>query len=237
MNPLHLKLLLFGLILCQGLSGQDQQVAPSQMVGSVYADDAFQIQSDGRIVTGATEIMKQLSDEQIDWNSFVEDTTIIGRKARGITYQLGTYRNTKNSLYSLRILETREGLEKVVFEFLATYDKKGNDLSAIDEQRKKWIELCNQHNAKVLIHEMYTANTIYYNHKPLIIGREALTPEYGYMNNSKYSLVLEPIIVDQVSEDYVFEIGQCKGSYGGKYILIWKKDDDGVWRIFIDSNI
>jgi ketosteroid isomerase-like protein len=40
-----------------------------------------------------------------------------------------------------------------------------------------------------------------------------------------------------VNDNLVYEIGQCKGTYKGKYILVWKKESDGVWRVFIDSNI
>ena len=84
---------------------------------------------------------------------------------------------------------------------------------------------------------MYTENTIYYNHKPVIVGHEDLAVEYQYMNNKKYELFLEPIIVEVVQDDLVYEIGQCSGTYGGKYILIWQKGNDDVWRVLVDSNI
>ena len=57
------------------------------------------------------------------------------------------------------------------------------------------------------------------------------------MNNKNYRLKLEPLIVKPVSKNLVFEIGQCSGSYDGKYILVWGKDVDGMWKIIIDSNI
>ena len=61
--------------------------------------------------------------------------------------------------------------------------------------------------------------------------------EYSYMNNKNYRLNLQPLIVKAVNASFAFEIGQCSGSYNGKYILIWKIDSDGSWKIFIDSNI
>ena len=84
---------------------------------------------------------------------------------------------------------------------------------------------------------MYSENTLYYNHKPLVVGRELLIEEYSYMNRENYQLTLNPIVVDQVNDKLVFEIGQCKGSYGGKYIIIWRKEESGKWEVFIDSNI
>ena len=99
------------------------------------------------------------------------------------------------------------------------------------------MELCNAHDVEGLVNELYSVNTLYYNHKPLVKGREDVIKEYGYMRNEKYSLKLTPLFIEAVNESTVYEIGQCNGSYGGKYILIWKKEADGKWRIFIDSNI
>jgi hypothetical protein len=78
---------------------------------------------------------------------------------------------------------------------------------------------------------------MYYNHKPIVQGTENLIQEYGYMNRESYSLQLDPKKSVIVNANFVFEIGQCSGSYGGKYVLIWKKEADGNWRIYIDSNI
>ena len=57
------------------------------------------------------------------------------------------------------------------------------------------------------------------------------------MNNKNYHLQLHPLVVKAVNPNFVFEIGQCTGSYAGKYILIWEKDSDGKWKITADSNI
>jgi ketosteroid isomerase-like protein len=57
------------------------------------------------------------------------------------------------------------------------------------------------------------------------------------MSNESYQLTLNPITIETVNPETVFEIGQCEGSYNGKYILIWKKQTDGQWRIWVDSNI
>ena len=70
----------------------------------------------------------------------------------------------------------------------------------------------------------------------MVVGRENLIPLYSYMNNPNYELTLHPISVEAVSETLVLEIGQCKGSYGGKYILIWQKTTEG-WQVLFDANL
>jgi ketosteroid isomerase-like protein len=99
------------------------------------------------------------------------------------------------------------------------------------------MELCNANNAKALVTQLYSNNTIYFNHKPIVKGTADLIKEYSYMNNKNYHLNLQPLIVKVVNARFAFEIGQCSGGYNGKYILIWKKHADGNWKIFIDSNI
>jgi hypothetical protein len=55
------------------------------------------------------------------------------------------------------------------------------------------------------------------------------------MNNPTYQLTLTPIAVEAAGKDIAFEIGQCSGSYGGKYILVWQKIGNN-WKVLFDSN-
>ncbi|MCI3936533.1 hypothetical protein MQX03_04940 [Chryseobacterium aahli] len=63
---------------------------------------------------------------------------------------------------------------KIIREFEFTkesnLDSKKFDTTNIDERRKLWIQFCNENNSKNLVEELYSNNTIYYNHKPLIKG-------------------------------------------------------------------
>ena len=99
------------------------------------------------------------------------------------------------------------------------------------------MQYCNAHQVDKLVNELYTKDALYYNHRPMINGRERLIQEYSYMGNPAYKLALKPITVRPFSKDLVVEIGQCEGSYPGKYILIWQRSDQGVWQIALDSNI
>jgi hypothetical protein len=84
---------------------------------------------------------------------------------------------------------------------------------------------------------MYTPNTLYYNHRPLLRGRAALEKEYAYMKAPDYQLTLTPWYVVPVSEHLVIEMGQCSGSYGGKYLIVWQEQVPGVWQVLLDANL
>lgn len=122
-------------------------------------------------------------------------------------------------------------------DFLAPLAPGRTDLTALDRARDKWIKLCNEHDATILVEQLYEPEALYYNHRPMIVGREQITKTYSYMNNEDYSLHLSPLVVQPVRKDLVLEIGQCSGSYGGKYILIWRRNAEGQWQIWMDSNV
>ena len=160
-----------------------------------------------------------------------------GNEENRFTYEIGVIHNKDGGIQKqLVIWDTNEKQPKRLFEFIATADSEEVDFELINSRRAQWIELCNQHNAKKLVHEIYAENVVYYNHKPPVIGRDAVSVEYQYMNREAYSLHLEPIAIEPVNEHLVYEIGQCSGSYKGKYIFIWQKDSEGKWYVLMDSN-
>lgn len=137
------------------------------------------------------------------------------------------------------IYTDKNNFKQTVFEYSSRKSNCDTYLikAQISDNRSKWMRLCIAHKVEELVNIYYSSNTIYYNHKPLVIGTKDLIKEYSYMNRENYSLSLNSIFIEVVNDETVFEIGQCEGLYGGNYILIWKKDDDGKWFIFIDSNI
>lgn len=210
----------------------------SETLQNLYTPDALKIMEDGSLVEGN----KQIAHHYHYTNSRIEatrtDTVILANGDRKIEYEMGGYHTTNGKKFKhIVIWQRANGDRKRTFEYIAQVTSTSYDLSDIDSRRQQWIELCNKHDASALIQEMYSDSTLYYNHKPIVKGREALAKEYSYMNNEKYELSLHPIIVDSVNEEIVIEIGQCKGSYNGKYIIIWKKNQNNKWEVFIDSNI
>lgn len=154
-------------------------------------------------------------------------------------FEIGTFQTeTKNHFATMSIWLKDKGLEQRILEVVYKMSEKNetNALAEINQARQKWVKLCNAHNAGNLVSELYTEDAIYYNRGRILIGREKLSTEYSYMNNPSYSLDLTPSHLQQVTDDMVFELGKCSGSYNLPYLLIWKKEADGNWRIYFDSN-
>jgi len=210
----------------------------SDAIQMLYIENAFKVLANGEILDGNQQIKNYFLQNSIAVKSIKTDTVIVANKRMGLEYEMGEFTDSKNKKYKhLIIWETKNLKRQRVFEFVEKVEPTNDVLSEIERRRKLWMQLCNNHNAAELINEMYSKNTIYYNHKPIVKGRDSLIPVYQYMNNEDYKLSLHPIIIEVVNKDFVFEIGQCKGSYNGKYILIWRKGENGKWEIFIDSNI
>lgn len=204
---------------------------------NTYAQNAIKILPDGTILEGITQIEKyHLNAEKI--RSKKVDTIITAQPDKGIAYEVTESIFENNEKFkSIAISQMQNNQSVIVFEFTSRLENTLPELSEIDKRRAQWIALCNKHNAADLINEVYTEDNLYYNHKPLVKGRYKLLQEYQYMNNPKYQLSLQPIFISPVNDRFTFEIGQCLGSYNGKYIIVWRKDQDGQWRVFIDSNI
>lgn len=207
---------------------------------SSYDANAVKIISADNIINGASNIAAYYGKHTHKITSIESQFRIEANKRRGITYELVKFTTADQKEYmQIVIWKTKDGNVIREFEFTEIHKTSDSEVATteITKRRKLWMELCNAHNAENLVKQLYSPNTMYYNHKPIVQGTENLIKEYGYMNNQKYALKLEPKKLTIVNTDVAFEIGQCSGSYGGKYILIWKKQADGNWDIYIDSNI
>ncbi len=154
-----------------------------------------------------------------------------------LEYEIGSYQTEKGGKNAQLIiwLEEKDSRKKI---FEISYKMSGNSEvpPELDKVRKKWVRLCNSHNSGKLVEELYTIDAIYYNRGRVLRGQEQLSREYGYMNNPSYKLFLQPKHIEMVSDDIIYEIGVCSGSYNLPYILVWKKQQEGDWKIYLDSN-
>ena len=246
MNPLRTAFLSFAsLLILNGALAQEttDEFSPSsnviKSINAEYHPKVVGISKDG-IIQGVNPMRDYLMEfyrlEGARTASEEPFRTVVTEK---LEYEIGTFKTEKGTDYATISIWVKEnGLEQKILE--AVYQMTENtELSAKEEiagARKKWVTLCNAHNAGKLVAELYTEDAIYYNRGRVLIGREALTAEYSYMNNQAYSLDLNPTHIQLVSKNMAFELGRCSGSYNLPYILIWKKEADGNWRVFFDSN-
>lgn len=204
----------------------------------LYDVNAVKVLEDGSMINGGEQISDFILSNSSTIRSIKSDSIIVAHQERAIEYELSESLYAGNERYkNLVIWQTKNAERKRVFEFVIQAGETKPKEGVMDQRRELWIDLCNRNNAKSLIEEMYSEHTLYFNHKPMVQGRALLLKEYQYMNNKEYELFLQPEIVEPVNDKFVFEIGQCSGGYHGKYILVWRKEPDGKWRIFVDSNI
>ena len=205
---------------------------------SLYSVQAVSINSLWVSTNGHQQIREQWErfPSKID-SSWTMDYMPANNRGR-FAYEIAGFKTDQDQLFGqLIIWELENQGKKRMLEFTSPVALVEVDLSEITSQREKWMQYCNAHQVDKLVNELYTKDALYYNHRPMIKGRERLIQEYSYMGNPAYKLALKPITVRPFSKDLVVEIGQCEGSYPGKYILIWQRSDQGVWQIALDSNI
>jgi len=205
---------------------------------NLYFEKAIKINTNGEVLEGQNAIIEDW--KKTNWK--IKNTTELKRvsthKNTPYEYEIGEFKNSNNEIFKhLIIWNTKEKTKTRQLEFIAKTEKYTSNKNEIDQRRKEWMSICNSHDAKKLVHELYAENAIYYNHKPVVIGRDAITKEYSYMNKETYQLTLTPIHLEGVTENLAFEIGQCSGGYGGKYMIVWQKDKTGKWYVLMDSNI
>lgn len=206
--------------------------------GLGYTDNAISIQETGEVVLGAIAIKKMNNLKGIINRNSQTIFGLVANRDSSYYYEMGHFNLINGEKYGyVRVWIVSPGGRQVELEFSALQSDFSSALVEIDKRRQEWIQLCNAHNAAALINELYAENTMYYNHKPLVVGRPGLIQDYQYMNRESYSLNLTPLKTEQVNDRIILEIGQCNGSYNGKYIIVWKKSDLGKWEVFLDSNI
>jgi ketosteroid isomerase-like protein len=203
-----------------------------------YTQDAVSILPDGTILSKDDNIAERWKQITTGIPPGKLNRASVVARENEYHYTITTLLTADDRRYvELVVWDQRGGIPRRALEFIAPYEAHSFHLEEINAARIRWMEYCNAHEVAQLIENCYTENTLYYNHRPLLQGREALVAEYAYMKNPEYQLTLTPIYVEEVSDTLALEVGQCSGSYGGKYFLVWKKQEYGVWQVFLDGNL
>ncbi len=203
-------------------------------LATLYTEKAIKVRATGEVFEIADAIATYYSKKEVGIEA-IETNYRVNANAL-YDYEIGNFTLANGDQYT-HVVIWNTSLQKRDFEFISKAESNTPLDPQIDVRRNQWIALCNAHNAMALVSELYTTNTVYYNHKPVVVGIDAVANEYGYMNNPNYTLNLSPLHLEMVTPTLAYEIGQCSGSYNGKYIIIWQKDAEGIWKVLVDSNI
>ena len=210
----------------------------TQDLGKLYTENAIKVNLDGTFLAGRKNLSQYYERNPLHIKSIRTSKSIMAVLDSTTVYEIGHYSDSgENEFAHLILWRKADGKLLRELELIAPTEDAESYKPEIDKIRRDWMDVCNSHDTKELVTGFYSNNALYYNHRPMIIGHEAIIQEYSYMNDPNYELTLSPIIFEAVNGSLAFEIGRCSGSYPGNYILVWQKSDEGEWRIFFDSNI
>jgi len=209
------------------------------IIKSFYLPESIKIISSESKLSGPIEIAEYYALQSEGIKSITSLFSVNANMEKNIDYEIIKYEALNGKSYAqLLVWVVKGGYKFREFEFVSEISEETlNNEKSITDKRNLWVKLCNTHNPENLVNTLYSSNSIYFNHKPLVMGRENLIKEYSYMKGENYQLRLNPLKTLFVNDSLVYEIGLCEGTYKGKYIIVWKKERDGEWRVFIDSNV
>ncbi|MEM7299350.1 MAG: hypothetical protein AAF391_13920, partial [Bacteroidota bacterium] len=230
------QLLLFTLLGLTSLISMAQTEIRKDVFG--HLRQGALILSEGTMVSGSEKIEKYTSNflsANGKIKSYKKSFDISVNQ--NLDYEIGEIQ-TANGMFSVMFLKNKPNSTSSTIELLVIYknDSPSGDLDVLKNRREEWMKLCNSHKANELVKQLYSKEAFYYNRGRLLKGTSAISAEYGYMNSSSYSLQLTPKHIVFVTDDIVFEVGRCSGSYPLPYMLLWEKQTNGEWQVLLDSN-
>ena len=221
---------------CQSNGTARSESSTNPNLSDIYTDDVVKITTENIVVRGRQELEQYLKTSSPGWTDYNTLFSVEAQTNPLVEYEIGHFKSSRSEYKTLLIRKQIEDEKKIQFEVIIPTSPHSSIQETIAQRRQDWMTHCNAHEVEQLVNQVYGDPTFYFNRGSVIDNRDELIQEYDYMNRDDYNLTLTPLHFEPVSSSYAIEIGQCSGTYGGKYILIWKKVD-GVWKVWIDSNI
>lgn len=238
MIPHPIKKYFFLLLSITAVGLTPAQEPQKNSLSLTHRENSLMVFADGGYITGADSILAWWAGINNKIREYEVVDVINSEPPSKYRYELSEINLADGHTFrQLIIWNARDSLGYRQLEMVVEARPFTPYLQELEQRRAEWMRFCNAREVEKLVKELYTANTLYYNHRTLISGPEALIREYRYMTNPDYQLTLTPLRILPVGPDLAYEIGQCSGSYPGKYILVWQKGEDGVWRILLDANV
>lgn len=195
----------------------------------------------GKMYQGVQEINNRLLDLKENSKNFKSlDTIQFVKHDSSHVYDIGFYKDWDQQVYVYLIAwNKKEGTWKKEFEAIHSFDEDPKftlDKEGIDNARNLWVQRSNNHDHRSLIEQSYTSDAIYFNNGKVDRGTEEIVSRYAYMSRPNWKIKLTPIKTFAVKEDLIYEIGQYKSNGIGHYIILWKKETNGLWKVSLDFN-
>ena len=228
-----------------GISGQSPQEQWRQFYNTgtppfteVYHDSPLILTDEGEVHYGAEKVNLYFDQQRDQLDAFEAVHPIHSELAhKNVVYEIGYVLGSDfRRYYYLNIRKEEEGKAIREFDYLVEGEPTELSMDEIQGAREEWVNLCNQNNAANLVGQMYLPDAVYYHHEPPVIGTDAIIEEYQYMNKESYKIELTPLVVVAANQNTVLEIGQGSRSFNGKYVLVWKRTENG-WKVLFDSNV
>ena len=102
----------------------------------------------------------------------------------------------------------------------------------LSDERRKWVNLANEHNPEAHIKVSYTEDATYFGNGQKSEGRQEIAERYFYMENPNYQVDLEKKQLWRISENNVLEVGRYftgseRRGNGGLYVILWEEQKSG----------
>lgn len=241
-------------LICSSVQAQPDLVTlQQQWVDSVKAGEStFGFYWSGRslvytkINTKDAQSLIQLakSEEIAGLQNYNHIQTYQHDKFRYIT--IGELKTHSDSLMLLTGWRDIDGRWEKEIDVILTLKNKTTEISReldrlLNQERKEWVKLANQHNPEAHIKTSYTEDATYFGNGQKSEGQQEIAERYFYMENPNYQVDLEKERLWKISEENVLEIGRYftgpkRVGDGGIYVILWEKQESGEWLIQLDFN-
>jgi hypothetical protein len=163
------------IVLTFNSSSKNDSTSTQDFISFDYSENAVKITQEGEILKGKEEIDEYHKKVQFNPQSFESRKKLMANERRGLEYEIGEYSDKdKTKIKTLTIWKNNDSQKVIDFEVAVNSKDDDLDLSVLDARREEWMKLCNEHNVDALVRNLYSTNTIYYNHKPVVIGHKDL---------------------------------------------------------------
>lgn len=207
-------------------------------ITNYYIESALLFYELNPYINGLTGIKKQYGASFV--NSTIKEFYVDYRvqliENPDIAYETGHF--TLNNLVEYQYLFVWNRIDGKWFHEVDAYAKKSSHVEEnlkINDARREWVKLANEHSALNLAKCLYNKDFVYYNRGMIYEGYENLANAYSYMDDIDFDINLEKNSLVMVKPDFAYEIGTWSNEASGSYIIIWQFRDKR-WGIYLDSN-